>query len=244
MRGVIDVHQPHEQLIRQLGAGGGVAHDDGQQALAVLAGALGDQLLGPVTEADGLGAGIYQHHLVSQRAGATECRAQAERRVGVVIRPQRGRDCFGLVEQSTDVCAGQTTGDESERGQRRVPATDVGVGVEDGVTGVTGVLVERATGIGDNHDPLRRVDAGVLERLLVDAALRVGLDGGAGFGRHDDDRLLETVRQSSAHHVRLRRVQHRQRHAVGLADHLRCERGATHAAEDDVVEPLVSEFAS
>ena len=48
----------------------GVADDDGQHAGAVLAGGLGDQLLGPVGEADDARAVVDEDELVAQRRRA------------------------------------------------------------------------------------------------------------------------------------------------------------------------------
>ena len=52
------------------------------------------------------------------------------------------------------------------------------------------------------------VDARVAERLLVDAALAVGLDGRAGLRRDDDRGLGEPVGEGRADLAGLGRVEH------------------------------------
>ena len=104
--------------------------------------------------------------------------------------------------------AGEPGGHEAERGERRVAAADGRVGVEDAVAGGARRLVERRAGVGDDDDALARVDAGVAERLLEDAALAVGLDGRARL-RRDDERGLSASRsvERGAHLAGLGRVE-------------------------------------
>jgi hypothetical protein len=89
-----------------LGAGGVRAlDDDGQQPLALLAGRLGDELLGPVAEADER-AVVDEHELVPAVDGAAaEHGPQDERRP--VVGGERRLDGRRLVEQSGEVDAGQ-----------------------------------------------------------------------------------------------------------------------------------------
>ena len=84
------------------------------------------------------------------------------------------------------------------------------------------------------------VDARVAERLLVDAALAVGLDGRAGL-RRDDDRRTRPSRlavEGREHLARLGRVEDHERHAGGLGDDLGRERRSAHAGEHDVRDAL------
>ena len=135
--------------------------DDGEHAGAVLAGGLGDQLLGPVGEPDDAGAVVDEHQLVAQRRRAADGRAEAQRRVGVVVGGEQVGHRLGVVEQRLDVDPGEPARDEPERGEGRVAAADSRVGVDDAVAGLAGLLVERAARVGDDDDALGGVDAGV-----------------------------------------------------------------------------------
>ena len=101
-----------------------------------------------------------------------------------------------------------------------------------------GLAIERRTGICDHDDVVGGVETGVGERLLVRPTLAVGLDGPAGLARDHHDRAIEAFRERRPHHVGLRRVEHRQWDAGLVADDLRGERQAAHAAQDDPVQPL------
>ena len=128
--------------------GVGALDDDRQHARAVLAGGLGDQLLGPVAEAG---------DTARPRRRAPACRAGrgwrrpssgAEPQAGVVdveSASSAGRIAVGLVEQRGDVGAGQPARHQAERGQRGVAAADVGVGEEDPVAGLAGRLLAAAS---------------------------------------------------------------------------------------------------
>ena len=109
------------------------ADDDRQHAGAVLAGGLGDELLGPVGEADDAGAVVDEDELVAQRVGAAHGGAEAQAGVGVVVGGEHVGDGLGLVEQGLDVDSGETARHEAEGGQRGVAAADVRVGVDDAV---------------------------------------------------------------------------------------------------------------
>ena len=132
------------------GAGaGGRLDDDRQDAAAVLAGGLGDQLLGPVAEADDAGAVGDQRHLVPAGQGRrAERRAQHERRV--VARAGQGLvELLGLVEQLGHVDAGQRAGHQAERGERAVPAAHLGVGEHHVGAHLAGGGLQRRTRVGD-----------------------------------------------------------------------------------------------
>ena len=235
----------HQHLVGRAGVEVGRVqggYDDRQDALVVLAGRLGDQLLGPVAEPGDAGVVVAQHHLVDAgRVGHAEQGAEPQPGVvGVValeVRLDRGR----LVEQPPDVGTGEPARHQPERGQRRVAAAHVGVGVEDAVAGLGGRLVERGARVGDDDDVRRRLEVGVAERLLVGALLAVGLDGPAGLAGDDHDGALELVGQGAAYVVGVGGVEHRELHAVGGADDLGGERGAAHAAEHDAGAAAVGE---
>ena len=131
-------------------------------------------------------------------------------------------------------------GHQPERGQRRVAAADVGVGVEDAVAGGAGGLVERGAGVGDDDDALGRVDAGVAERRLEGAPLAVGLDRRARLGRDDDDGALERRSMAPRHLAGVGGVEDHEVDAGGARDDLGGERRAAHAAEHDVVDALAA----
>jgi hypothetical protein len=138
-----------------------------------------------------------------------------------------------LVEQPPDVGSGEPARHQPERGQGRVAAAHVGVGVEDAVASLGGRLVERGPGVGHDDDVRRRLEVGVAERLFVGALLAVGLDGPSGLAGDDHNGALELFGDRTAYVVGVGGVEDRELHAVGRADDLGCERGATHAAEHD-----------
>jgi hypothetical protein len=228
---------------RHLGSGR-VRDHYGQQAGAILARALGDELLGPVGEADQPRAVLDDDQLVAQRLGAGERGAEPEARVGVVVGGEEVRDSLGLVEQGLDVGARQAAGHEPEGGECGVAPTDVRVGVDHAVAGLPGLLVERASRVGHHDDVAGRVEPCPAERLLEGAALGVGLDGGAGLAGHHRDRALQPVADRAAHLVGVGGVDHRQLDAVGGADDLRGQGRAPHAAQGHPGDPLVLELAA
>ena len=87
--------------VRGLAADG----DDREDAGAVLAGRLRDQLLGPGAEAYVLGAGVDEDELVAQGSRAAHRGAQAQRGVGVVVRGEHVGDRLRVVEEGLDVGA-------------------------------------------------------------------------------------------------------------------------------------------
>ena len=131
--------QPHHRHV-STGAGDlGVVlglDDDGQDPGALLAGALGDELLGPVGQPHDAGAVVQQDQLVAQRGGARHRDAEAQGRVGLVVGREDVGDGLGVVEQRLDVGPGQARGDQAEGRQRGVAAAHVGVGVDDAVAAV------------------------------------------------------------------------------------------------------------
>lgn len=214
---------------------------DGQQAAAVLAGRLRDQLFDPVAETDDVRAVGHDGDLVAQRFGAREDRTEHEPGVLVQVdREQRG-DRVGLVEELGDVRSREPGRHEAEGGERGVAATDRGLGGEDAVAGVGRSGLEGGARVGDDDDAARRVDAGVAEGLLVDTALRIGLERRAGLRRDHEHGALEVGRHGRADLCGVGRVEDREGHAGGARDDLGCEGRAAHAGEDDVVDPFGTE---
>ena len=99
---------------------------DGQDAGAVLAGGLGDELLDPVGQADDVRAVGDRGRACRARraASAGDGGGEDERRVlGAVDRDLEERR-LGLVEQLADVDTGEAGGHQAEGGQGRVAAAD------------------------------------------------------------------------------------------------------------------------
>ena len=177
---------------------------------------------------------VAEHHLVDAgRVGHAEQGTEAQPGVVGVVALEVRLDGGRLVEQPPDVGAGEPARHQPERGQRRVAAAHVGVGVEHAVAGLGGRVVERGARVGDHDDVRRRLEVGVAERLFVGPLLAVGLDGPAGLAGDDHDGALELFGQGAAYVVGVGGVEDRELHAVGRADDLGGERGAAHAAEHD-----------
>ena len=252
LRGLLVVHvgvgdEPgHGDVVRgqrHLGRAG-VGDHDRQDPGALLAGALRDQLLGPVGEAVQPGALVDDHELVPQRLGGRHRRAEAQPGVALVVVGEQVGDGVGLVEQPVDVGAGETAGDQAEGGERGVAAADRRVGVHHPVAAVAGLPVERAAGVGDDHDVPGRVEPGVAERLLERAPLGVGLDRRPGLAGDHDHGARDPVLERGADLVGVGGVDDGELDAVGGADDLGGQRGAAHAAQRDVGDPLVLELAA
>ena len=115
--GVVD--EPHDlqvgQVLAELGRVG-VEHD-GQDARALLAGGLGDELLGPVGEADDVRAVGDDAELVAA-AGSVPAIAAPSTRPGLsaLSIASSSSDRLGLVEELRDVDAGEAA---TARGRRR-----------------------------------------------------------------------------------------------------------------------------
>ncbi len=152
--------------------------------------------------------------------GACHGCAETQRRVGVVVGREEVGDRLGVVQERLDVDPGEPARDEAEGSQCGVATADVGVGVDDAVAGLPGILVERAARVGDDDDPLGGVEARLGERALVGPALGVGLDGRAGLAGHHDDGPLEPVGQCGADVVGVGEVEDGQLLACRRADDL------------------------
>ncbi len=181
------------QVLGQLGRG--KAEDDREDALALLARGLRDELLGPVRETDDVGAVRDDSELVLERVGRRDRRGEDQARILGGVDGQFVHRALGLVEQRGDVDPGQPRRHEAERGERGVAPAHVGVGVEHPVAVRAGGDIQRRARVRHDHDPRRRVDARVVERPLVEALLAVGLDRAAGLGRDHERGRLQPVAQ-------------------------------------------------
>jgi hypothetical protein len=175
--GVVDEAQDlHVRKV--LGEFGGAGFEnDRQDTGADLASGLGDELFRPVREPDNVGAVRDECQLVAARLRCRDCGAEDEPRVLGAVHGEGEGDGLCLVEEFSDVDAGESGGDEPECGQNGETPPDRWVGVEDAVAGGASGRVERGTGIGDDNDAAYGVDAGLAEGALEHAALAVGLRG-------------------------------------------------------------------
>ena len=80
------------------------------------------------------------------------------------------------------------------------------------------------------------------ERLLVDAAVAVGLDRAAALARDHHDRAVEAGRRAPGAPGRVGGVEHGERDVGGRGDHLGGERRAAHPGEHDVVEAALAQL--
>ncbi len=243
------VDEAHDLQVGGLGIdlGRDGEQDDGQDAGALLARGLGDELLDPVRETDDVGAVADEAELVAPRVATGDRRCEHERGVVGAVDGHLEERGIRLVEELGEVDAGETGGHESERGERGVASADGRVGVEDGVAVGARRHIERRAGVGHDHDPLERVDAEVAERGFEGALGRIGLDGRAGLGRDDQDRLG----QAAAFGVSVERgenlagrgrIEDDEGHARRLRDDLRSERRAAHAGEHHARDALRDEL--
>ena len=223
--------------------------DDRKDAEAVLAGGLRDELLDPVGQAHDVGAVGDQAELVAPRRTAGDRRGQDERRVAGAVDRDLEQARLRLVEELGDVGAGEAGGDQAEGGERRVAPAHGRVGVEDAVAGGTGRGIQRRARVGDDHDPLGRVDAQIPPGGLEGALGGVGFDGRAGLGRHHQDGLRQAARLGVAvdrgeHLTGGGRVEDDERNARSLGDHLGRERRSAHARQDDPRDALRPELVA
>ncbi len=221
---------------------GRVLDHDRQHALALLAGGLGDQLLGPVAEPDDAGAVVGQHELVPAGTAAAPSAAPSASAGLPSRRPAwRARRRPGRAARPTSAPA-SAGGHQPERGQRAVAAADVRVGQEHRADAhLGGRLLQRRARVGDDHEP----PAGVASDSPLSTKAWWYARRWLSVSTVPPD-LLETTttvrssrsRERRAHLIGVGGVEHGQRHAGGPRDHLGGERGAAHAGEDDVVEAL------
>ncbi len=167
----------------------------------------------------------------------------AEQQAGVVLVAAKCRHHrFGLVKQGGHVHTRNGTRCEAERGERAVPAAHVGVGEDDVVARFARHLLERRARVGDDHEPARdllRRQPEIVQGLLVDAPVAVGLDRGSALARYDHQRAVKAVAQCARDLMRIGGVEHGERCSRRARDHLRGKGGAAHAGQHDVVEPVL-----
>ena len=216
--------------------------------MAVLAGALGDELFDPVAEAlerrfDD------QRQLVAAAAGQrTERRAEHDAGVAGVRRSTGRRHPCRLVQQRVEVEAEQGGGRQPDVGQRRIAPADVGRVEEHRAEGVAvRDRLDRVIGVAHGHEVIALVlvadvvVAGVLECPEVrqegqrlGRRARLGGDdvaaglGAEGRGRQRDRLGIGRVEDADRHGP----VAHR----VGQPEDLGRQRAAAHAADQGAVE--------
>ena len=229
--------QAHDLEVRQvLGELGGVdVEHDRQDALAELAGGLGDQLFGPVSEADDVRAIGDDAELVLEGTSAGDGGTEHETGVLRAVDRELDRHRLRLVEELIEVDAGEAGRDETERGECRIPTADIRVRVEDPVAVGARCDIQRRTGVGHDDDALEVVDSGVAERLLVDALLAVSLQRRARLGGDHDRGGGQAVIERCADLLRVGRVEHRELDPVRLRDDLGRQRRSAHPTEHEVV---------
>ena len=188
----------HEQPVLAVDGGGakGLA-DHGDDAGAVLAGRLGQELLEPQPERREV-IGNHERQLVAARPDrGRHGRGQPGCRVGRRRRPQRLGDARGRRQQPVDVGTGEDRRHQPEQRQGRVAPADVRGILEHGrEPALAGQRCELASGIGDHREAGRigvsvpgpgQVAAGLecgpgLRRRDVQRALGCELDAEAGYG--------------------------------------------------------------
>ena len=168
--------------------------------------------------------------------GAGDRGREDERGVARVVDRHLEQGRVGLVEDLRDVDAREPGRHETERGQGRVAAADVRVGVEDAVARLARRDVERRSRVGDHDDVRGGVDAEVGPRRLERATGRIGLDRRAGLRRDDEHRLgqaalLGVAVDRGEHLTGGGGVENHERQVRGRRDHLGRERRAPHAGE-------------
>ncbi len=211
--------------------------------LAMLAGALGNQLFDPEPERLETRR-QQQRQLVAPLArGRAEQRAERDARIDARVRDAaRVGHAARAIEQDGQRHADERGGNDPEQRQGRIAAADIGGVDED----VEVALVQRAAVklgavVGDGDEPRRPVlDAGRLDPPARRGCHRVGLDGRPRLARHDEERGGRPV-ERVAHGGGIRRVEHAEPrpHVVASkqpVEHLRRQARAAHAEQDDVGE--------
>ena len=248
----------HEHPVIAVGLGGADRlavdrHDAG----AALAGALGDELLGPGPERGDLVVGQERELVAARRREGAEGEPERDARVGVGVglaaraehRARRG-------EQRVEVEADQRRWHQPDVRQRAVAAADVGR-VEEHLAELVVVAdrLDALARVGDGHDHRARLLPGVVldgvERLLR-ALPRRGQEGvrlhrRAGLAGDDDQgRERFEVVEDRRHRGGVGRVEDAQVEvALGRPErpvqHVRGEAAAAHAGHDGRREPGVDD---
>ncbi len=166
-----------------------------QDAAALLAGALGDELLDPGAERPKLGLGDDGQLVAAGQGGLAQHGAEAHGRVlaGRDVRAARDGRGADAVEQPLEVGADQRRRDHAEEAQRGVAAADVrGVDEHGAEALVERLLLERRALVGDGHEVVAGVVSVQLPEALVEVGVEAGrLRGAAGLARDDEERRLE-----------------------------------------------------
>ena len=177
--------------------------DVGQDALAVLADALGDQLLDP--QAEHAAALLREEaelvatlHVVVVQEGS-----QADGRVVDGVLAAGALRLDGVLHELLQVDAHERGGQQAEHGHGAEAAAHGGLaGEHRGPALLASLLLELGAGIGDGHQMLHHF----LVRDLVSQSVANGaqrqarLDGAARFGGHDEQRGARVnLRQDAAH---------------------------------------------
>ena len=206
----------------------------GDEPLALLAGRLGDQLLGPEPEATG---GLGDADLVAPVAPAL-AEAAAELVAGIALaRAARLAHLLGAFEQARRIGAHQHRGHDPEQREGRVAAADRRLAGEDGTeAALAGEVLELGARVGDRGEAVAAL-AGLLPEVV---GVGAGLERRPRLGGGDEERPLEVeLLLECADRPRVGRVEDVKPVDVeGAPQHLRGERRAAHPAEDDVVDLL------
>ena len=192
--------------------------DNREQASALLAGRLCNQLFGPVAEPWMPRPEVGDDDFVPTCAPGLAKNSTESQTGVVVVRPECGQQCRGVVEQPGNVDACECTGHQPECRQRAVATAHIRIGEKHPVAGGARRLFERRAGIGDHHDAFHRIDAGVAKRLLVHASVAVGLERAAALARNNKHRVLEAIGNRRRHLTRVGGVKDSKPDACGGRD--------------------------
>ncbi len=127
--------------LRQLRSIG--ADDHGENARAVLARRLGDQLLDPIAETHDVRAIRHDDELVASRFSPGDRCGQPKARIRLTVDGEGQRRRLGLVEKRVEIDPGEPGRNESEGGEGRVATAHRRVCREDAITSVERCLLER-----------------------------------------------------------------------------------------------------
>ena len=200
--------QPVPGVLLRAGEGFAVDRED---TLALLAGALGEQLFDPCPQRRHGGRG-GQGQLVAPCEGAAGD-GGTEEDARVVLCGTTLIDRFPCpVQQALDVDAGETGRHQPEEGKRRIAAAYVGVVEEEVAKAETaGQLLEAAAGIGDGDEMISGSprSGGIAEKVVEVVEEGDGLDRAAGLGGGDEEgsRRVEPA-SLREHRGRVRAVEH------------------------------------
>src|SRR5207248_2586040 len=231
-----DVERLADQWHRRLSVGGARVLARGRdQALAVLARRLGEELLRPEAE---LARRLPDADLVAPVERAVpEREAELETGIAVVLLPALAGHVLGPVEERVDLDPHQRGRHDPERRERRVPTADRRLPREDRPeAALLREPLERRPRIGD-RDELRAPAARLLPEVV---GVRARLERRAGLRGRDEERPREVeLRLELADRPRVRRVEDVEVRGVERAPQdLGREAGAAHPEQDDVVELL------